>query len=202
MKPILRKTFAIKFWHLYSLWLVAGILTGCQSAAPPLAGQGAGAGAVGEQSTRDNCYSLLHQLLADEKNVDLLRFIKREESDVKKLVKRIAARSAAGSKLLEDQAELDPAIRINDISLPPGEVATRKAIASTQKKRLLGQSGDQFELSLLLSQAQALGYASHLAKVAAETDSRPERVRALNELRADLDNLYQELFDLLLSRMK
>jgi len=198
MRPTVNEVFALKTFQLCLLPLLAGILGGCQSG--PLVGREAVA--VGGQSTRDNSYSLLHQLLADEKNVALLRFIKREESDVKKLVKKIAARSAAGLKVLKEQAPLPPAINLNDISLPPGEVATRNAIAATKKKQLLGQSGDRFELTLLLTQAEALGYASHLAKVAAETDSRPDRVRALGEIHAEMESLYQELFDLLLSRAK
>ena len=41
-------------------------------------------------------------------NVSLLRFIKREQTDVKNLVKKIAADSAAGAKLLEEFARHDP----------------------------------------------------------------------------------------------
>ena len=91
------------------------------------------------QSTRNNCYSLLHQLLDDQKDVSLLRFIKREHSDVKILVKKIAASSGAGSKLLEEFARHDPSINLEDIRLPPGEAATRKAIASAKRKELLAK---------------------------------------------------------------
>ena len=80
-------------------WLVvmlsaACVLTGCQS---PKAGFPSGNSA----STRNNCYSLLHQLLDEQKDVSLLRFIKSEHADVKKLVKRIATTSGTGAKLLE-----------------------------------------------------------------------------------------------------
>ena len=176
---------------------VVCILTGCHS--PKTSPRSAN---IAGQSTRDNCYSLLHQLLADQKNVGLLRFIKREESDVKKLVKKIAASSADGAKLLEELAKHDPPINLDDLQLPPGETATRSAIASTKKKELLGQSGDRFELSLLLTQAQALSYASHLAKTAAVNEPRPDRARALASVSADMESLNQEVFELLLSRTK
>jgi hypothetical protein len=38
---------------------------------------------------------------------------------------------------------------------------TRDAIASTKENELLGQTGDEFELALLLTRTEALSYASH-----------------------------------------
>jgi hypothetical protein len=177
--------------------LAACVLTGCQS---PKAGPPVESGAV--PSTRNNCYSLLHQLLDEQKDVSLLRFIKQEQADVKDLVKRIAANSAAGAKLLEEFAKHDPSLDLDDIRLPPGEAATRDAIASTRKKELLSQTGDTFELTLLLTQTEALSYAAHLAKVAAENESQPDRARALAGVSQDMANLYNEAFALLLSKTK
>ncbi len=174
---------------------VAFVLTGCQS---PKARSPSASGAV--QSTRDNCYSLLHQLLDEQKDVSMLRFIKRENSDVKALINKNAANSAAGAKLLEEFARHDPSINLDDIQLPPGEAATREAIASTKKKELLGQSGHRFELTLLLTQTEALSYGWHLAKVAGKNESQPDRARALAGVSADMENLYHEAFVMLLSR--
>jgi hypothetical protein len=182
---------------LAAMFSVACVLTGCQS---PKARPQMDSGAV--PSTRNNCYSLLQQLLNDEKNVGLLRFIKQEQEDVKKLVKKIAANSAAGAKLLEEFAKHDPSINLDDLRLPPGEAATREAIAATKQKELLGQSGNEFELSLLLTQAEALSYGWHLAKVAGANESQPERARALAGVSQDMENLYHEVFVLLLSRTK
>jgi hypothetical protein len=145
---------------------------------------------------------LLHQLLAEQEDVSLLRFIKREHPDVKNLVKKIAANSAAGAKLLEELARHDPSINLDDLRLPPGEAATRKAIASTRKKELLGQAGDEFELTLLLTQTEALSYACHLAKVAGENESQPDRARALAGVSKDMESLYHEAFVMLLSKTK
>jgi hypothetical protein len=176
---------------------IACVVTGCQSPKPrPQMDNGA------TRSTRNNCYSLLHQLLNAQKNDSLLRFIKREQDDVKTLVKKIAANSATGAKLLEEFARHDPSINLDAIRLPPGEAATREAIASTKRKELLSQTGGKFELSLLLTQAQALSYALHLAKVAGENESQPDRARALAGISEEMANLYREVFLLLLSRMK
>ncbi len=177
--------------------LVVCVLTGCQSSKPQ-----APSGGTRVESTRNNCYSLLHQVLDAQKDVSLLRFIKREEADVKSLVKRIAANSAAGAKLLEEYARHDPLLNLNDERLPPGEEATREAIASTKKKELLGQTGAEFELSLLLTQTEALTYAWHLAKVASENESQPDRARALAGVSEDMEKLYHEAVVLLLSKTK
>ena len=157
---------------------------------------------MGTPSTRNNCYSLLHQLLDQQKDVSILRFIKPEQSNLKNLVNRIAANSATGAKLLEDFARRDPSINLEDYRLPPGEERTRAAIAATDEKELLGHTGKEFELALLLTQTQALTYGWHLAKVAAENEPDHDRARALRGLSEDMQNLYHETFALLLSETK
>src|SRR5580692_11026936 len=178
-----------------AMLLAACVLTGCQS---PKDVSSYGSSAA--QSTRNNCYSLLHQLLDEQKDVSMLRFIRPEHTDLKKLMKRIATTSGIGATLLEEFAKDDPLINLNDIRLPPGELATRDAIASTKEKELLGQSGGTFELTLLLTQTEALSYAWHLAEVTGENETQPERARALAGVSKDMQNLYQEVFALLLSK--
>jgi hypothetical protein len=177
--------------------LAAWVLTGCQPAKVMSSSKSSVV-----QATRNNCYSLLHQLLDEQKDVSILRFIKPEHSDVKNLIKKIAANSAAGSRLLEEFAKDDPSIKLDDIRLPPGELGTRDAIASTKEKELLSQTGDTFELTLLLTQTEALSYAWHLAEVAGKNEPQPERARALAGLSDDMQNLYHEVFVLLLSQTK
>jgi hypothetical protein len=145
---------------------------------------------------------LLHQLLDEQKDVSILRFIKREHYDVKNLIKKIATTSGTGARLLEEFAKDDPSIQLDDIRLPPGELATRDAIASTKEKELLSQTGDEFELTLLLTQTEALSYAWHLAKVAGENEPQPDRARALAGVSEDMQNLYHEVFVMLLSKTK
>jgi hypothetical protein len=188
------KRFLLLFVATLSL---ACVLTACKpakAALPP--------GSDLTPSTRNNCYSLLHQLLDEQKDVSLLRFIKQEHSDVKELIKKIAAASGADSKLLEDFAKHDPSINLDDTGLPPGEIAARAAIASTKKKEILGQSGEKFELTLLLTQTEALSYAWHLALVAVENDPQPDRARALTGISKDMENFYREVFAMLLSKTK
>jgi hypothetical protein len=173
----------------------ACVLTGCQS---PKTRPSPGSSAA--QSTRNNCYSLLHQLLREQKDVSILRFIKPEPGDLNKLMRQIATTSGTGATLLEEIAREDPSVDLNDIRLPPGELATRDAIASTKEKELLGQNGATFETTLLLTQTEALSYASHLAKVAGGNEPNPERARALASLSKDMENLYNKVFAMLMSQ--
>jgi hypothetical protein len=186
----------MKTWFAAVL-LAACVLTGCQS---PKAMHSSGGGV--SLSTRNNSYSLLHQLLAEQKDVSLLHFIKSEHPDVKDLIKRIATTSATGATLLEQFAKDDPTIRLDDISLPPGEEATRDAIASTKESELLSQTGDKFELTLLLTQTEALSYGWHLAVVASIYEPDPDRAHALVGIGVDMDNLYHEVFALLLAETR
>lgn len=186
-----------RFSTFLAVLVVTGLLTGCQSPKPrPVSESGP------RKELRNNCYSLLYQLLEEQKDVSLLRFIKREPSDVKTLITKIAKTSATGGRLLEELARQDPAIRLDDLRLPPGEMATRDAIAATKEKELLSQSGVAFELSLLLTQTEALSYGWHLAKVTSENEPDPERARALAGISEDLKAAYQEVFTLLLAKIK
>jgi hypothetical protein len=183
------------FTFVTVLWF-AGLLTGCQSPKfRPVPGAGP------RQELLNNCYSLLYQLLEEQKDVSLLRFIKREPSDVKTLINKIAKTSAAGGKLLEELARQDPAIRLDELRLPPGETATRDAIAATKQKELLGQSGVEFELSLLLTQTEALSYGWHLASVISENEPNPDRAGALAGISKDMETAYQEVYALLLAKI-
>jgi hypothetical protein len=160
----------------------------------------AGPSAKPDIATRDNCYGLLHQLLDEQKDVSLLHLIKHEYPDFEDLMRRIARMSGTGAKLLEQLAKKDSSLRLDDIELPPGEVATRDAIAKTTEKKLLGEKGERFHLNLLLSQLEALNYGSHLADVACENDTDTEREQALTDLSKDMRGLYDEAFEKLLSR--
>lgn len=174
--------------------LAGGLLMGCRSPQP--------SSLAAEPNTivvRNNSYSLLHQLMDEQKDVSILRFIKPEHADIKNLTKQIAAASKAAAQELEAFAKRDPSIRLDDTALPPGEIKTRDAISKTKEKNLLTQTGRKFDLTLLLAQAEALSYASHLAKVTAAYETDPERVRALKDLEAQMDALYDRVFDMTLS---
>jgi len=110
------------------------------------------------QSIRNNCASLLHELLDEEKNVSKLLIIKRESDDLETLIKTISKSAGRLAETLEHMARQDRSLNLRMTLLPAGEAATRKAIAKTKQDQLLHSSGGRFELQLLLTQAEALNY--------------------------------------------
>lgn len=156
----------------------------------------------GSLSARNNAYSLLHELLGQEKDVGLLRFIKSEQPVTKQLVKKIGATCGTNAKLLEKFAKDDPTLRLDDVRLPPAEVAVRESISTDRRKQLLSQTGATFDLTLLLTQVEALGYAAHLAKISEQFELKPDRRRELAMMNAGLKNLEAEVFSLLLAKPK
>jgi len=182
--------------------LAAGVLGGCQTHRTAAPIQSTSSIDKSARATWSNGYALLHQLMSDEQDVNKLRFIKHEQPDVKDLVNRIAKASGDAVKQLEAYNQEDGGIALKDLDLPPGEQTTRDAIASTKKWELLGHTGEHFELSLLLTQSEAMSYGWHLAEVASKNDSRPERARYLADLGKQMKGFYQEIYQLLLSRTK
>lgn len=155
-----------------------------------------------ERATWSNGYALLYQLMSDEQNVSKLHYFKHEQPDVKELINGIAAASALAAKQLEAYDQQDGGADLKNQDLPPGEQTTRDAIASTKKWDLLGHTGEHLELSLLLTQSEAMNYGWHLAEVAARNDSRPERARYLKALSEQMKGFYRDIYQLLLTRIK
>ena len=155
-----------------------------------------------ERATWSNGYALLYQLMTDEQDVSKLRFFKHEQPEVKDLINRIAKASGDAAKQLKAFDDQDGGLDLKKQDLPPGEQTTRDAIASTKKWDLLGHTGEHFELSLLLTQSEAMNYGWHLAEVASKKDSRPERAKYLAGLSNQMKGFYQEIYGLLMSRIK
>lgn len=167
-------------------------LGGCASVPAP----------VSQQTTRNNCYSLLYQLLNEEKDVKFLRFLRPEDEDARNLTKKISAISLAGAHTLEELAREDASLNLHDLRLPSGEVKTRDAISDFKEHNLLHQKGDELELSLLLSQYEAVQYGWKLAETAAKYETSPDRARALDRLAGQLHDLYEDVYVALLSKIK
>jgi hypothetical protein len=142
---------------------------------------------------RDNCASLLYDLLSDEKNLGKILIIKRESDSLHQLVKQISETSRRGARQLEQLAETDRTLHLQAPGLPSGDAATREAEAETKKNQLLHSKGAEFEFKLLLTQTEALSYGAHLAKVAAQNEPRPENARVFSNIQSELEKLYEQV---------
>ena len=142
---------------------------------------------------RNNAASLLADLLGDEKNVSKLLIIKHSSPQTAQLIKTISKTADDGGKQLDALAKADNALKLDAMQLPPGEKDARDAESKTEEHELLFSSGVTFEFNLLLTQAEALNYGSHLAKVAADNSSAPEAQREFHSLETSLNDLYERV---------
>ena len=143
--------------------------------------------------TRNNAMTLLNDLLNEEKNLSKILIIKRESSDLKRLVKDISETADNGAKMLKLLAKKDPTIQLATLGLPPGEVAARQAISKTKQHLLLHTKGAEFEFQLLLTQTEALSYGADLAMVAAAHEPQPERAQQFSQLSDQLKQLEERV---------
>jgi len=146
---------------------------------------------------RNNSIALLHDLLGDEKNVSKVLIIKRESPELNALIKNISTTAGEGAAMLESLAKTDRGLLLSKIGLPPGERATRQAISKTKEHELLFSSGAEFEFQLLLTQAEALAYGAHLAKVAADNEPQPARTQQFTNLSGQLTQLHEQVLTML-----
>jgi hypothetical protein len=142
---------------------------------------------------RNNASSLLEQLLDEEKNVSKVLIIKHGSRELSGLIKAISTAAADGAKRLKGLAQDDPTLDLSHQELPVGEKASRDAISKTEEHDLLLSSGADFEFTLLLTQAQALNYGSHLAKVAADNSAVPEEADAFLAMSRTMDQLLTQV---------
>jgi hypothetical protein len=142
---------------------------------------------------RNNAASLLADLLGDEKNVGKLLIVKHSSPATKQLIEAISKTADDGGKQLNLLAKSDNALKLDATQLPPGEKDARDDESKTKEHQLLFSSGVTFEFNLLLTQAQALSYGSHLAKVAADNSSAPEAQREFHSLETSLNSLYERV---------
>jgi hypothetical protein len=141
---------------------------------------------------RNNAASLLADLLGSEKNLSKFLIIKRNSAELGRLAKAISKTADDGGDQLEKMAKRDKTLDLQAIKLPSGEKAAREAISKTWEHELLFSSGSKFELTLLLTQTQALNYGSHLAQIAAE-NSPPDQAPEFHSLDVALDKLYKQV---------
>jgi len=185
--------------------VILSFLCGCQSpqtSSPPapLAATVSKAKRKIDLATRNNALGLLNELLNEEKHVSKLLLIKRETDALHQLINRISDAAGDGADQLKALAKLNPDLDFTSTALPEGEKATRASIAKAKQHTLLHSKGVEFEFQLLLTQAEALNYGTHLALVAAENEPQPEHAQQFAELSARLQVLHEQVLALIRQR--
>lgn len=153
--------------------------------------------AIPANGVLQNGYALLFDLLSDEKDVSLLRFIKSEQPELKTLMLDISRVSGEAHQRLEEFGKADPKLNLKNEGLPLAELAARKSIGTMKTRLLLHSKGDEFELHLLLSQNEALVYGANLAQVTAASETDSQRALFLRQTADRLLALDSRVLDLL-----
>ena len=156
------------------------------------------ANAIPATGVLQNGYALLFGLLGDEKDVSMLRFIKREQPDLKTLISDISRACASAYNRLEEFGKADAKLNLKNEGLPLAELAARKSISTMKTRLLLHNKGAEFELQLLLSQNEALVYGANLAQVVAASETNSDRAQFLRETSERLMQLDHRVVDMLL----
>jgi hypothetical protein len=169
------------------------VFAGCSTVPPVIPFFG------GEARVRDEGYSLLYTLADKQSNVDKVLIIKHASEKVSVEIKQIAQVFSQAKKQLDEFAKQDGSLNFKMSHLPPMEEKTRAAIESTTTKDLLFSSGKAFELRLLLTQVQALDYASHLANQLAGQNGNTKRKEFLTQFARQCEQHHKQVIDLLTS---
>lgn len=146
---------------------------------------------------RNEGYSLLYQLLSQESDAAKLLIIKHADPPIADIIKEIASTCDQARKELEQFHEKDRRLNLEMAHLPEIEQKTRAAIESTVTKQLLFSGGKTFEVRFLFTQAEAMNYVAHLAKVLHDQEANPVRQEFLTTLSERCTTLHDRAMGLL-----
>ena len=161
-----------------SWFLVICVLMGCTARPGPAVGDGT---ITPEQLRVSQGYALLYELVSKQSGLDKVFVLGGGVSDeTRALILEIDAASEQAAVMIPSFAESDPWIDLRTSGLPTAEVESRQSAEASITRRLLF-AGKEFELRLLLSQAEATGYCESLARSIASMDHDPRRRKWLSE---------------------
>jgi hypothetical protein len=157
----------------------------------PIEGNG---GAVHE---RNEGYGLLYDLMMDESKVDGLLVIKHADEPLGRLIKQISATCRDAKAKLDAFKTEQSRIVFDEPDLPKLEQEARDLESSRDAKNLLLSSGKDFELNLIFTQAQAMGYATNLCQAIAKHDDDSVRREFLTKLGQQFAGFRDQLMGML-----
>ncbi len=144
-------------------------------------------------------YGALKLFLSDEQYLSIIRrtkavlMFKGIGESSKQLIDDISDTSAMALEQLEYLASAKPAILTEEFSDDAITMSTFDAMRMTTAKELLF-SGDDFEKSLLLSQAQILGVISHLLRQIEQQEPNLKRRDWLGKLAGRYEEYYRKVY--------
>jgi hypothetical protein len=147
---------------------------------------------------RNEGYSLLYKLMSDESKVSEIFILRHADDPVKGLVKEIGTACQAAKKQMDGFPMANNRIEYDVPDLPRLEQESRDLEAKEEEKDLLTSSGKTFELRLIYTQAEAMGYAVNLCQALAAYEDDAGNKDFLNKLSSQCAGFRQRLMDLLI----
>jgi hypothetical protein len=179
-----------RFWRLF---LLTPLIFGCaQTPAKDSSGQ-----TISDIREQNAGYSLLYKLMKDETDVKDLFLFKHADDSVGNLIREISNHCGAAKTEMDQFQKSDKQLDFDVPNLPQIEQESRDLARDEDTHQLLGSSGKTFELHLIFTQAQAMGYAGDLSKALANHENDPGRKLFLNNLSTQCGQYTDHLMDLL-----
>jgi hypothetical protein len=178
-------------WKNVLLLACAATLAGCTSTPTPPSANG------GMFRQQNEGYSLLYKLMSDDSDVSKIVIFTRADDSVVSLIKEIAGACQAAKKQMDEFPKSDNRIEYDVPDLPYIEAKGRDQQASDDGHMLLTSSGKEFEVQLIVSQAQATDYAMQLSKALIENEKDPTRQAFLTNVSKQFADFHARLMGLL-----
>jgi hypothetical protein len=182
-------------WGAFCLLMAAGQLASCSLLQRPTTTP-----ATHDLSTVSQGYTLLYEIVSQQKHIDTLLLIKVESDAVDTIISEMSAYSAKLEDQLVKLAKADPSLDLDRQILPAMFVRMHQSIQAEQLKDMLGATGKDFERLLLFNMSGPLNQARHLATVMHEAEPNEERKAFWKEVREQFDDYYRRVMALLEKR--
>jgi len=180
---------ACRIWGVGTLLACGLAVAGCSTVQTILPSR--------QSRVRNEGYSLLYKLLSQESDAAKILIIKHADSPIVDVIKEVSTTAGQAQNQLDLFRKKDRRLNFKMENLPQIEQQTRAAIESTETKQLLFSSGKTFEARFLFTQAQAMNYAAHLAKVLHDQEDNPDRKKFLATLAERCTALHDRVMKLL-----
>jgi hypothetical protein len=143
-------------------------------------------------------YFLLHKLLDDESNLNILLDLKHAPKEIQDFASQISQSAKDDMGRLDKIHDADKNVNWDKNPLPKMEQDIRDSIAGEKQHQLLfGTKDDDFVRALLISQVEATQYAANITKVMAQRSQDPDRRRELSRMSEHWHALHAKDFQLL-----
>jgi hypothetical protein len=166
-------------------------LAGCSTTPKPPSENG------GLFRERNEGYSLLYNLMSDESKASEIFILKHADEPVGGLVKEIAAACQAAKKQMDSFPGANNRVEYDVPDLPRLEQESRDLEAKEEAKDLLTSSGKAFELRMIFTQAEAMGYAVNLCQAILAHEDDAGHKQFLTNLSNQCAAFQQRLLELL-----